>query len=80
MKVRFECTYCGKVWVDTRFFTNPSEITATCPVCNDKKVRVSNANNDHIDGYIGCPPFKEKEVKNEEIELESTNQDDWYFD
>ena len=79
MKVRFECTYCGHKWVDTRYFTNFSEMSATCPICNDKKVRAKNVDDHVVDGYIGCTPFKE-EVDEKEIKLDSPTQDDWYFD
>lgn len=80
MKVEFQCTYCGHKWVDKRFFTSIQEMTATCPICNDKKVRARDANDGIIDGYVGCPPFKEVTKKDEEFYIDVPDNDHWSFD
>jgi len=71
MNILFKCTYCGNDWVEKRFFTSVSEISAQCPKCGDKKVKAKDADGDRIDSYIGCPPFE----KAQKLELESPEDD-----
>ena len=63
MKALLTCLYCNHKWERNLYMGDAFE--EKCGKCGDSNIDVKDLAKTKIDGYLGCKPFPDKEVKEE---------------